>query len=215
MRAGRSALLVLLVAIGVACRPDGPVLVRLEMPGVSPFPAGAFDEIIVTDFRNEAPLAGLDAGRELRDDLAADVHRAFPGRVSVGTRPAGEDPAPAAWRDAAAGREGAVFLTGTVRLTSQVRKAVQDKDVPDGPFKMAGRVLIEQVRWTLAVDLAVISARTGEPVFRKDYRETRDYNELDKPAEFALSDLAAVFRSRLLPTLLATPTIEPRTLLRR
>jgi hypothetical protein len=100
-------------------------------------------------------------------------------------------------------------------LTSQVRKAVQDKDAPDGPFKLAGRVLIEQVRWTLAVDVAVVSARTGEPVFRKDYRETRDYNELDKTAEFAFSDLAAVFRAHLFPTLLAAPTIEPRTLLRR
>jgi hypothetical protein len=215
MKAGRLALLAALVAAGASCASQGPVAVSLDMPGVSPFPAGAFDEIIVTDFRSEAPVPDLDAGLELRTYLAAEIRRAFRGPVSVQPRPAGAEPAPAAWRDAAAGRERAVFLTGAVRLTSQVRKAVQDKNLPEGPFNLAGRGLIEQLRWTLAVDLAVISARTGEPLFRKTYRENRDYIELDKAADFAFSDLAAVLRERLLPTLLGTTTIERRTLLRR
>ncbi len=219
MRAGRVALLVSLAAFGAAfgaaCRTDGPVLVRLEMPGVSPFAAGAFEEIVVTDFAAGAPVAGLDLGRELQTYLAAELRRAFKGRVSAGARPPGAAPSPAAWREAAAGREGAVFLTGVVGLTSQVRIAVQDAALPEGPFKLPGRGLIEQVRWTLTVDLEVVSARTGEPAFRKDYRETRDYGELDKPVEFAFSDLAAVFRGRLLPTLLGVPTFESRTLLRR
>ncbi len=216
MRPARAALLAVLVAAAAAaCRSDGPVAVRLDMPGVSPFPPGAFEEIIVTGFRTVTPLPDLDLGRELAAYLAAEVRRAFPGRVTAGERPAGEEPDPAAWREAAAGRDGAVFLTGAVSLTSQVRKAVQNVDVPEGPFKLAGRGLIEQVRWTLSIDLAVISGRTGEALFRKDYRESRDYLELDKPAEFAFSDLSAILRGRLLPTLLGTPTIEPRTLLRR
>lgn len=214
MTPGRAALLAVLVAAAAAaCRSDGPVPVRLDMPGVSPFPPGAFEEIIVTDFRTGAPLPELDLGRELGAYIAAEVRRAFPGRVTTGERPSRDEPA--AWREAAAGRDGAVFLTGVVSLASQVRKAVQDVNVPVGPFKLAGRGLIEHVRWTLAVDLSVVSGLTGEAVFRKDYRESRDYLELDKPADFAFSDLAAVFRGRLLPALLGTTTIEQRTLLRR
>ncbi len=185
------------------------------MPGVSPFPAGAFDEIIVTDFRNEARLPDLDPGFELRTYLAAEIRRVFEGKVSVQPRPAGDEPSAAAWRDAAAGRARAVFVTGSVRLDSQIRKAVQKRDLLEGPFPAAGRGLIEQLRWTLVVDLAVVSAGTGEAVFRRTYRENRDYIDLDKPAEFALSDLAFVFREHLFPTLLGTSSIESRTLLRR
>lgn len=215
-RAGRVFLLASLAAAAAACALEEPVQVRLDMPGVSPFPPGAFDEIVVTEFRNEAPVPDFDPGPELRTYLAAEIRRAFSGRVSVQARPAADgEPSAADWRAAAAGRDGAVFLAGTVRLTSQVRKAVRDLDLPDGPFRLAGRGLIEQVRWTLAVDVEVISARTGEALFRRTYIENRDYIELDKPADFAFSDLSSGFRERLFPTLLGTTTIESRTLLRR
>ncbi|HOW85986.1 MAG TPA: hypothetical protein P5119_02370 [Candidatus Aminicenantes bacterium] len=211
MKAGPLILLAVLAA--AACGSEGPVLVRLDMPGVSPFQAGDFDEIIVSDFRNDAPLPDLDPGLELRTYLAAEIRRAFPGKVAVLPRPAGDSPA--AWREAAAGHGRAVFVTGAVRLESQIRKAVEDKAWADDPFRIAKRTLIEQLRWTLVVDLEVVSAATGELLFRKTYTENRDYTELDKPADFAFSDLAYVFREHLFPTLLGTTTIESRTLLRR
>lgn len=215
MRAGRLVLLAALAGAAAGCGSEGPVLVRLDMPGVSPFPAGAFDEIIVTDFRNEARLPDLDPGLELRTYLAAEIRRSFEGKVSVQPRPAGDEPAPAAWREAAAGRGRAVFVTGSVRLDSQVRKAVQDRGLVEGPFSLPGRGLIEKLRWTLVVDLAVISAETGEAVFRRTYRENRDYIELDRPSESAFFDLAFVFREHLFPTLLGAASVESRTLLRR
>ena len=211
MKAG--PLLLLAVLAGAACGSEGPVLVRLDMPGVSPFRPGDFDEIIVTEFRSEAPLPDLDPGPELRTYLAAEIRRVFPGKVALLPRPAGDDPA--AWQEAAAGHERAVFVTGAVRLESQIRKAVEDKPWSDDPFRIAKRTLIEQLRWTLVVDLEVVSAATGVPLFRKTYTENRDYIELDKPADFAFSDLAYVFREHLFPTLLGTTTIESRALLRR
>ena len=100
------------------------------MPGVSPFPAGSFAEIVVTDFRNEAPLPDLDPGLELQSYLAAELRRAFEGTVSLRPLPADAAASPSFWRREAAGRDRAVFLTGSVRLESQVRKALQDKKRP-------------------------------------------------------------------------------------
>ena len=62
----RVLLLAAFLTAGAACRPAAPVLARVEMPGVSPFPSGSFAEIIVTDFLNETPLADLDASLELQ-----------------------------------------------------------------------------------------------------------------------------------------------------
>jgi hypothetical protein len=214
---GRAALLLAaLLAAGAACRSASPVLVRLDMPGVSPFPAGSFGEIVVAVFRNEAPLPDFDAGLEMQATLAAALRPAFRGTVSLHALPAADAATPSFWRDAAAGRDRAVFITGSVRLVSQVRKAVQGKSVPvDSPFNLAGRALIEQLRWTLLVDLVVISGESGGILYAKSFREDRVYIDLEKPVDFAFSDLSAGFRDRLLPVLLGTPTIEERSLLRR
>jgi hypothetical protein len=215
MRA-RALLLAALVAAGAACGGAAPLPVRVAIPGLSPFPAGSFAEIVVTDFRNETPLADLDAGLELQTYLATELHSAFGGTVSLRRLPDGAETPPAFWREAAAGRGRTVILTGTVRLSSQVRKAVVHKRVPvDGPFKVAGRALIEQLRWTLLVNVVVISGETGETLFSRTFREDRDYIELDKPADFAFNDCSAGFRARLFPVLLGAPTVEERTLLRR
>lgn len=213
---GRVLLLAALLTAGAACRAAAPVLVRVEMPGVSPFPSGSFAEIIVTDFLNETPLADLDVGLELQAYLATELGRAFGGPVSLRPRPAGAEIPAAVWRETAAGRDRAVILTGTVRLGGQVRKAIGDKNVPlDSPFNLAGRVLIAQLRWTLVVDVVVISGESGQTLHRRTFREDRDYAELDKPADFAFSDCLAGFRGRLFPFLLGSPTVEERTLLRR
>jgi hypothetical protein len=212
----RLLLVAALLAGGAGCRADFPVLVHVELPGVSPLPAGSFAEIVVTDFRNETPLPGFDAGLELQTYLAAELRRAFDGPVSLRPRPAEAEIPPSRWRDPASDRSRAVILTGTVRFGSQVRKAVPDKNLPvDGPFNLAGRGLIEQLRWTLLVDVAVIAGASGETLLRRTFREDRDYIDLDKPADFAFSDCSAGFRSRLFPVLLGTPTVEERVLLRR
>lgn len=212
---GRVLLLAAVLTAGAACRASAPLIVRVEMPGVSPFAAGSFGEIVVTDFRNAAPLEGFDAGLELRPYLAGELRRAFKGPVSVHPLPSETDPPKAFWLEAAAGRDRAIILSGTVRFASQVRKAVVGKSVPvDGPFKLAGRGLIEQLRWTLLVDVVVISGESGETLFSRTFREDRDYIELDKPADFAFSDCAAGFRGRLFPVLLGSPTVEERALLR-
>jgi hypothetical protein len=216
MRVRALAILAAGLAAVAACRSLEPVLVHVDMPGVSPFPSGAFAEVVVTEFRNEAPLADLDVGRELQAYLAEGLRRAFSGAVSLQPRPDADAPAPSFWKDAAGGRERLVFLAGSVRLTSEIRKALKGEKVPvDSPFDAAKRNLIEQLRWTLVVDVAVISGESGETIFTRVFREDRDYIDLEKPADFAFSATSAAFREHLFQSFLGTPTIEKRSLLRR
>ena len=212
-----SALAAVLLA-GAACGSGVPVGVSLSMPGLAVLPPGSFSEIVVTDFAAPAPPPDLAPGLEFPNYLAAEIGRVFAGPVSRATVPAeaAAGPAPPSfWKEKGAGREGAVFLTGSVSLTGQVRKAV-DRVVPiDRLFDSARGGLIEHLRWTMAVDVFLVSAATGEVLHRTSVREDRDYSELDKPAEFAFSDLSDRIRARLFPALLGTPTIERRALLRR
>lgn len=212
-----SALAAALLA-GTACGHGGPVGVSLNMPGIAVLPPGSFSEIVVTDFADTAPPPDLAPGLELPNYLAAEIGRVFAGPVSRAAVPAeaAAGPAPPSfWKEKGAGHEGAVFLTGSVSLTGQVRKAV-DRVMPiDRLFDASRSGLIEQLRWTMAVDVFLVSAATGEILHRTSLREDRDYSELDKPVEFAFSDLSDRIRARLFPALLGTSTIERRALLRR
>jgi len=218
------ALVFLSLSLAAACRlplasKTLVIGVKEEKPGVSVFPPGLFSEIIVTDFRDEAPSPDFALGRELQGYLVAELDRSFKGTVSRmdlsrDGKTAADDPA--FWKQAAAGRERAVFLTGSARLVGQTRKALKKKNLPvDGPFNVDRRGLIEQRHWTLSVDLSVVSAATGEAIYKMTFREEREYIDLDKPAEFAFAELADRFRARLFPVLFGVPTIEARTLLQR
>lgn len=204
------------LAAGAACGGLDPVLVHVDMPGISPFPRGSFGEIVVTEFLNNAAPADFDPGRALQIYLLDELRHAFPGGVLPGPRPQMPGPPPSFWRDAAAGRRGVIFLTGSVRLVSDLRKALKGQGIPlDSPFDPGKRGLIEKLHWTFIIDLAVVSGDSGETIYERSFQEERDYSDLEKPAEFAFSDMSAAFRDRLFPALLGTSEIEKRTLLRR
>jgi hypothetical protein len=216
----RTALLVLsalaALAAGTACRSLDPVVVHVPMPGVSPFPPGSFDEIVVTEFRNDAAPADFDPGRALQTYLLDELRRAFRGQVLSGPGPGTPGPSPSFWKEAAAGHGRVVFLTGSVRLSCDLRKALKGRKLPfEGPFEPAKHAIIEKLRWTFVVDLTVVSGESGEPVYERSFLEERDYTDLEKPADFAFSDMSATFRDRLFPALLGSPELEKRTLLRR
>jgi hypothetical protein len=207
MKAAAALVLALASSALVACRSAVPIEVPIEIAGVAAIPPGSFDEIVVTDFEAAAPLADLAVGRELRDYLAAEIRRAFRGPVMT-----------AGSADEALSRpkERAIVISGSVTLAGEVRKALDKSRVPlDGPFKTAGRGLVELRHWALTVDLSVRSAADGATLFRRVFREERDYIDLEKPADFAFSELAERVRARLLPLLLGTATRESRTLLGR
>ncbi len=208
---------VLLAAAG--CRSTDPLDVHVSMPGVSPFAPGTFKAIVITRFQEETPVADFAAGAALEAALEARLRSGTRGLVERITRSkveavAGRDE-PAVWRTAGAA-EGpdTIYLAGSVKMSSQVRKALDRNAVTDGPFDLKAR-LLAKCRWQLEVDLYVISAATGETLHHQTWRETEDYNELDKTAEFAFSALSERVLDRLKEILFASPTIEVRTLLRR
>ena len=211
--------LAVVAAGGAACAPSSALPIRVYLPGVTGLPAASFREIVVANFRDDAPSPGFGLGRELREFLVKEMSRSFDGtvsRVSVPWENAISLDDPAFWRRAAEGREGTVILAGAASLVGQIRKALNRKALPiDGPFKIAGRAFLEYSHYALAVDAVVISGTTGEPLFRKSFREEKDYIDLEKPYEFAFSELADRVRTRLFPVLLGTLTAEERTLLRR
>lgn len=218
MKSWRAVLLAwALIAAGAACRSAGPLDVRVSLPGVTPFPPGTLSTILVTGFRDEAPLADFAPCPAFEEALVNAFRLGLKDSAGLVERATMEavDRDAAAWKAAGAGRApGTVFLAGSVKLAGVTLKAIDPKAVADGPFDLVRRLLAKR-RWTLTAEIAVISASTGETLYRDTFRESQDYAELDKPAEFAFSDLSEHIMDRLGEALLGRSTIEVRTLLRR
>jgi len=197
--------LVLAFAVVPACRTSVSLDVLVDLPGVSPFARGSFDAVVVTDFLEDPPFDGFPAGRALRDYLAEEIDLAFRGPVSR-----------ADYAAEAVGNARSLVLSGSVRFTTEVRKALRGKRAPvEGPFKTTEPTLFEVRRWILDADVEILSGADGSTLWRKDYHEECEYEDLEKPADFAFSVLSARVRARLLPALLGTTTLETRALLFR
>lgn len=213
------ALAALLAVAG--CSSSGPLDVRVSMPGVTPLAAGTVSTVIITPFRDRAPFAEFQPGPALEEELAKGLGRELKlkdkaGRVERAEGMAAAEPADAAaWRTAGASQgPGTVYLAGTIRMSSDVRKALDKKALADGPFNLVTKLLAKK-RWRLEAEIYVISAATGETLHRETCDEFQDYGELDKPAEFAFSELSERVIQDLYRVLCATPTTETRTLLRQ
>ncbi|NLH76165.1 MAG: hypothetical protein GX465_03930, partial [Acidobacteria bacterium] len=80
MKAAAALAVTAALTAAMACG-GAPVEISLELPGVAALPAGAYGEIVVTDLAEPSPVPGFAAGTELAAYLAAELGRAFPGRV--------------------------------------------------------------------------------------------------------------------------------------
>lgn len=194
----------LLAAMGVFLAGCAAVPERPRMsaaPAAPPAVPERFDEIIVPDFAEAAPVPDLSFGRRIADDLAAGMRDVFKGRVSRRPGPSGTGAAALDrdfWRSAGAGARSAVFLFGTAALTEQAQKALKEDDLPkDGPFKLEGHGLAERKRFVLIIGFALIDAATGETLWTSEVKETRISNEIVETPEFALAELLPPVRARL------------------
>jgi hypothetical protein len=208
-----------LIMAAAACRSTAPLDVHTSLPGVSPFAPGTFSTIVVTRFRDDAPPPDFAPGPAFEEVLANGLRRELKNTGGLVDRDSDEALArvadPAAWKAAGEGKSpGAAFLVGSVLLSAKTLKAIDKKALSDGPFDLVRR-LIAKRRWTLEAEISVVSAATGETLYHETFRESQDYGELDKTAEFAFSELADRILGRVSQALLGRPTIEVRTLFQR
>lgn len=177
-------------------RPPTDELSRLEAAAVPLLRADRFAEILVLDFTDGAPSPAIRTGDEVTAYLVREMGPRFSGRVARWPGTAAE----------ALGRDGAVVISGTGRLDRRVRKALRGgRLITDGPFRTGAREIVGQVVYTLTLSLSV-AAEEG-PLYEREFKEDRVYEDLEKPPDFALLELLDRVRDELFPVLFGPPAI--------
>lgn len=200
MRLRSLALLAGLAGAAACALIDPARAIRETFPGVRPFDLSAYREITVPPFRDEGPVEGLEPGKEAAVSFAEELGRRQ--KLPVVTA-------------AGAGREGTLLLEGDVRLKTDIRKAINESGRPsDGPFPLKAG-LVERRSHVLEITLACRDGASGEILYRKAFRETKNYEDTDSSAGSAFFELLDRARQKFIRTILGEGRSEERFLLLR
>jgi hypothetical protein len=211
-----SALTVLLVLGLAACSNEPQIRVSLEIPGSAAVRRENVRSLVVAGFYREKPSPAFDVNAilvryfldEFKTQIKGPVEAvpiAWPGPEALTDKEF--------WKKSGGGKNG-LILTGKTEFIQETRKALIEGERRDfdGPFKPKSP-WAERKFFSLQLELAVIDARTGEPVFRKDYKEAVNSENLKQTAEFAVYDLMGRIKIRFLRALFGSERPLDRYLL--
>lgn len=199
-----SLLLTFLLLFLAACSGEQMLKVNLDVPGSAAIRRDDVKALVLAGFYQDAPVSGFDVDAVLVRYFTDEFKPQIKGTVEAKPIPWPNGDALADkefWKKAGQGRQ-ALILTGKTAFIQETRKALlagERRDF-DGPFKPQSP-WTERKFFSLQLDLAVIDARTGETVFRKNYLETLTSDNVRQTADFAVYDLMARIKIKLLRAL--------------
>jgi len=216
----RAALLLVLLPLlaSAACSSAaGFRKMRVEIPAPRPVPVDDYRKLLVADFWVETDVAGIDLNRELRDYWRAELARAFGAEAVLIATPLAAEPDfadPSAWRRAGPEDGEALLLAGAARLTQETRKALTEEALKDldGPFALEKKIVERRVV-TLELTLALLRAGTGDALYRRDFKETKSYDNVKQPAAFAFFELLQQAKQKFLRAVLGESRLQDRYLI--
>ena len=193
--------------------------VRVEMSRPVSFELGRFQEMVVTDFFVVKERADFDLNKETTEFFAFEFGKNIAIPVSrAAVAPEGTETFEQEdfWKDIPTENEGAIVFTGTIDYKSEVRKALVDREKRqfEDPFPDS-TALEERKFFTLFFDLYLIDARTGEILYQRNFKETRNYQNPNQTAYFAYFDLIQSVKDKLFQTFLGEALLQERYLINK
>ena len=107
-------------------------------------------------------------------------------------------------------------MTGSAEYTEETRKALLKKAKKryEDPFPSQSR-LEERKFFTLNVNLFLIDAQSGDALYKREFKETKAYDNPNQTAYFAFFDLVQQVKEKLLRTVLGAEQLQERYLITR
>lgn len=203
----------------ISCVSENKVSIRIEAPGKIVLDLDRFSEIFVTDFLITSQAKGLDLNTEIIDYFSSELGNNFKGKISTKKITLEKEEVfknEDFWKNLSADKKNTLFLTGNIQYKEEIRKAVigrRKKDFED-PFQPE-RILSERRFYLLNLDLYFIDGKTGKALYKKSFKESRNYNNPEQTAYFAFFDLIKAVKEKLYRDLLGERRIQQRYLIIR
>jgi len=191
---------------------------KIEIPRRTELDIEAFDTVIITPFLVENEVEEFDLSKEISVYFEGMLKRKTKNTVTTRALPLENEAlfeSSDFWKKQGQENESenTLFLTGTAHYTAETRKALlkRAKKRYEDPFPAEAR--LEQRRfYTFNMTLFLIDAKSGEPVYKRDFKETQNYDNPNQTAYFAFFDLIQQIQEKLLRSVLGLEQVQERYL---
>ena len=191
---------------------------KIEIPRRTELDIEAFDTVIITPFLVENEVEEFDLSKEIVVFFEGMLKRKTKTGVTTRDVPLESEAlfeSSDFWKKQGQERENesTLFLTGTAQYTAETRKALlkRAKKRYEDPFPTEAR--LEQRRfYTFNLSLFLIDAKSGKTVYKRDFKETQNYDNPNQTSYFAFFDLMQQIQEKLLRSVLGLKQVQERYL---
>lgn len=215
MKKNSLTILICLVVLS-SCMTTESWKLKIDIPRQTELDIEAFDSVIITPFLVEKDIEGFDLQKELGDYFMGTFNRKT--TVDVITRDIlveneAQFESSDFWKSQEGNGEKTLFLTGSVQYTSETRMALlkRAKKRYEDPFTAEAR-LKQRKFYSLNVNLFLIDAKSGKAVYKREYKETKGYENPNQTSYFAFFDLIRQIQEKLLRSILGLEQVQERYL---
>ncbi len=209
--------LIITILFSFSCTSSDYWKLRIELPRKTSFNLDQYNEVVITNFLIKEETKNFDLNKELVDYFSFAIGQRFKGTVSKKEITFEEEPFKneAFWKDLLPDRKEAILFTGGVQYTEEIRKAILQKQQErfEDPFVSKKRKLAERRFYTLNLDLYIIDAKTGKTLYKRNFKESKGYENPRQTAPFAFFELIQRVKAKFLRNIFGEATIQERYLI--
>ena len=209
--------LVLTILFSFSCASNDYWKLRIEIPGKTSFNLDQYNEVVITNFLIKEETKDFNLNQELVDYFSFEVGQNFKGKVSIKEITFEEEPFKneAFWKNLLPDRKKAILFTGGAQYTEEIRKAIlqKQKERFEDPFVTKKRSLAERRFYTLNLDFYIIDAKTGKTLFKRNFKESKGFENPKQTAPFAFFELIQRVKAKFFRNILGVASIQERYLI--
>ena len=209
--------LVLTILFSFSCASNDYWKIRIEIPGKTSFNLDQYNEVVITNFLIKEETKDFNLNQELVDYFSFEVGQNFKGKVSIKEITFEEEPFKneAFWKNLLPDRKKAILFTGGAQYTEEIRKAIlqKQKERFEDPFVSKKRSLAERRFYTLNLDFYIIDAKTGKTLFKRNFKESKGFENPKQTAPFAFFELIQRVKAKFFRNFFGVASIQERYLI--
>lgn len=216
MKKNKYLILICILAL-TSCASTEYWKLKVEIPRRTEVDLEAFDSILITPFLVEEKVEDFDLSKELGDYFEGMLNRKTTNTIT--TIPLAVDDealfeSSDFWKNQESAGKESLFLTGSAQYSFETRKALikRAKKRYEDPFPTEAR-LEQRKFYTLNLNLFLIDAQTGEAVYKREFKETKGYENPNQTPYFAFFDLIQLVQEKLLRAVLGLEQVQERYLI--
>jgi hypothetical protein len=215
---GNRLFLLLGLIFFLSCSSGEHLNLRIELPRKTPIPLDDFDEFIVTNFVIKGKSQDFDINKELSDFFSAELDRGLEKKISseeisFENEEVFQDQE--FWQTLFPDRRGTLLFTGSLEYTQETRKAIRtlQKRQFETPFPEESRIDARKF-YSLDIQIYIIDAQTGRSLYKRNFKESKTYNNPNQTSHFAFIDILQSVRDKLFRQLLGEEQVQQRYLIK-